>query len=276
MAIDADTLRKVPFFSTFEEGELAALSGAAVVARFPAGETILREGGTGGRLFIIEDGEVEASIADDDGRHVVLSRIGPGEFFGELSAFDGGATSATITAVSPVSAVLLKQETLVQLLLDRPRMAQEVIRALVRRVRHTDGLLRRRVARDANEVIDAKETFGNRVADRVASFGGSWRFIFIFLGILVAWTAFNSLILRGDAFDPYPYILLNLFLSMVAALQAPVIMMSQNRQDAKDRIRSELDYQVNLKAEFGVSQLLGKVDALEKAVDELRSNRPGR
>ena len=141
--------------------------------------------------------------------------------------------------------------------------------ALARRVRQTDVLLRRRV-RNANEVADEQETFGERVADGVARFGGSWRFIFAFAGILVVWVLLNTVALfwrkSGEPFDPYPFILLNLFLSMLAAIQAPVIMMSQNRQDTKDRIRSELDYNVNLKAELEIMQLHEKVEALR---DEL-------
>jgi uncharacterized membrane protein len=120
-------------------------------------------------------------------------------------------------------------------------------------------------------VIQERETFGNRIADKVASFGGSWTFICLFTVVLLAWVVVNSVLLGDTAFDVYPYILLNLFLSMLAAIQAPVIMMSQNRQDAKDRIRSELDYQVNLKAELEVSDLLRRVDAMQEALEEIRA-----
>jgi CRP/FNR family transcriptional regulator, cyclic AMP receptor protein len=149
-------------------------------------------------------------------------------------------------------------------------MAQDLMVAMVKRIRHTDGLLRRRVSRNPNEVIAEQETLGHRVADAVARFGGSWTFIFLFGAVLVGWVLLNTLLLRQRAFDVYPFILLNLFLSMLAAIQAPVIMMSQNRQDAKDRVRSELDYQVNLKAELEVSELLLKVRALEGAMAEVR------
>jgi CRP/FNR family cyclic AMP-dependent transcriptional regulator len=135
---------------------------------------------------------------------------------------------------------------------------------LVKRIRRTDGLLRHRVSRDPNEVIEERETFGNWVADKVARFGGSWMFIFLFAAVLVAWVIVNTVLLGKHAFDEYPFILLNLFLSMLAAIQAPVILMSQNRQDARDRIRSELDYQVNLKAELGVSELLRRVESMQE------------
>jgi uncharacterized membrane protein len=136
--------------------------------------------------------------------------------------------------------------------------------ALARRFRKTDELLRRRVP-NPNKVVEGQQTFGERVADNVARFGGSWSFIFFCGAVLLVWVAVNTILVRNvgkEAFDPYPFILLNLVLSMMGAIQAPVIMMSQNRQDANDRIRSELDYQVNLKAELEIMQLHEKFDRL--------------
>jgi uncharacterized membrane protein len=153
-------------------------------------------------------------------------------------------------------------------------MALDVMTALVRRIRHTDVLLRQRVSKNPNEVFEQQETFGERVADSVARFGGSWPFIFSFAGVLLAWVVLNTVALRDGAFDPFPFILLNLFLSMLAAIQAPIIMMSQNRQDAKDRIHGELDYQVNLKAEFGVSELLHRVSGIEEALTDIQKRLP--
>ncbi|PYQ23854.1 MAG: hypothetical protein DMF81_07385 [Acidobacteria bacterium] len=150
--------------------------------------------------------------------------------------------------------------------------------APARRFRKTDELLRRRMP-NPNKVVRQRETFGERVADSVAKFGGSWSFIFSFAGVLLSWIAVNAILLRNvgnGPFDPYPFILLNLFLSMLAAIQAPVIMMSQNRQDAKDRIRSELDYQVNLKAELEIMQLHEKFDRLQQELLEREAGRPGR
>ncbi len=147
-------------------------------------------------------------------------------------------------------------------------MAQDMMTALVKIIRHTDRLLRGRVTRNANEVLEEQETLGTRIADGVARFGGSWTFIFAFGGVLAVWVLVNTVVLlRRQPFDPYPFILLNLVLSMLAAIQAPVLMMSQNRQDAKDRVRGELDYQVNLKAEVGVSELLRRVASLEEKLD---------
>ncbi len=125
---------------------------------------------------------------------------------------------------------------------------------------------RLQVSRDTNRQFDAQLTVGQRAADKIAAFGGSWPFIFLFFGLLLGWVALNSLILTrwGRAFDPYPYILLNLFLSMLASLQAPVIMMSQNRQSIKDRLDAAHDYEVNLKAELEISALHEKLDSLRE------------
>ena len=171
---------------------------------------------------------------------------------------------SSATAVDEVEAYSLSREEFLGLLRRRADVALDVMAALARRFRKTDELLRRKVP-NPNEVADEQETFGDRVADGVARFGGSWAFIFSFAAILLSWVAINTILIMGkEAFDPYPFILLNLFLSMLAAIQAPVIMMSQNRQDARDRIRSELDYQVNLKAELEIMQLHDKFDRLRE------------
>ncbi len=118
------------------------------------------------------------------------------------------------------------------------------------------------VADDVNKEFARSLTFGERVADKVAEFGGSWRFIFLFFGMMFTWITFNSVYLLWHPFDPYPYILLNLMLSLLAAIQAPVIMMSQNRQAARDRLHSENDYKVNLKAELEIRAIGEKIDQL--------------
>jgi uncharacterized membrane protein len=139
-----------------------------------------------------------------------------------------------------------------------PASEQEVVQRFIARAH---------VSRDTTREFEGDRTFGQRVADRVARFGGSWTFILLFAGVLVAWVVLNSLVLarHGEAFDPYPYILLNLFLSMIAALQAPIIMMSQNRQAAKDRLEAAHDYEVNLKAELEILSLHEKLDQLREA-----------
>jgi len=137
-----------------------------------------------------------------------------------------------------------------------------------RRLRATDELLRTQVSRNPNLEEEERLTFGERIADKVAAFGGSWTFIILFGIILGVWVVLNTSLLFRPHFDPYPYILLNLFLSMIAAVQAPVIMMSQNRQASKDRLKSDLDYKVNLKAEMEVAHLHRKVDHIYERIED--------
>jgi uncharacterized membrane protein len=263
----------IPLFASMDDDERRALAAIMDEISFKAGQIIYRETELGGTLYILLSGEVEMSIQDDECKKVVIDLLKPGEFCGELSLLDGGNRSATVTTTLPTRTLVLKREHLVDLLMKRPHMAQDMMMWLVKRIRLTDGLLRRRVSRDPNEVIEEQETLGNRVADKVASFGGSWAFITLFGVVLLAWVVVNTILLGEQAFDAYPFILLNLFLSMLAAIQAPIIMMSQNRQDAKDRIRSELDYKVNLKAELEVTEVLRRMDSMQEALEALRTRR---
>jgi CRP/FNR family transcriptional regulator, cyclic AMP receptor protein len=271
MPADPRMLKTIPLFIGMDDDELAALAALMDEGQFKAGQVIFGAEQIGGNLYIIQAGQVELSIVDDDGEKVVLELMESGDFFGELSLLDGGNRSANAIATQRTDVLVLERHEFLDLLLSKPHMAQDVMVALAKRVRRTDNLLRRRVSRDPNEVIEERETIGERVADAVAKFGGSWKFIFSFAAVLCIWVLLNTLLPSSDQWDVYPFILLNLFLSMLAALQAPVIMMSQNRQDAKDRIRSELDYQVNLKAELGVTTLLHKADVLAETLDDIHA-----
>jgi len=156
-------------------------------------------------------------------------------------------------------------------------LAQQLLHAglgpLSERDRRVIARVARRVhtARNVNQVFEQNLSFGDKLADRVAAIGGSWSFIVGFCAFLVAWALLNALILAATAFDPYPFIFLNLLLSMLAALQAPIIMMSQNRQAAKDRLAAALDYEVNIKAESAIAELHDKVDRLAELVSGLAS-----
>jgi CRP/FNR family transcriptional regulator, cyclic AMP receptor protein len=268
MPADPDVLKSVPFFQTLDDDERSAVAALMHNERISASTTLFRENDPGGVLYIISRGRVELSVIGEDGKKVTVDVLEPGEFFGEVSLLDGGGRTATAMAREDVEVFRLEREPFLDLLRRRPDVALDVLAAFARRFRKTDELLRRRVP-NPNEVMEGSETFGERVADQVARFGGSWRFIGSFGAILVFWVLINTVLLlgrRSEPFDPYPFILLNLFLSMLAALQAPVIMMSQNRQDAKDRIRSELDYQVNLKAEAEIMHLHEKFDDLRREI----------
>ena len=269
MPAEPRMLKTIPLFIGMDDDELAAIANIMDEQHFRPGQIIFKAEQLGGTLYIIQAGQVELSIIDDDGEKLVLEVLESGDFFGELSLLDGGTRSATAASVQRTSTLVLNRHEFLDLMLQKPHMAQDVMVALAKRVRRTDNLLRRRVSRDPNEVIEEKETLGERVADAVAKFGGSWRFIFSFAAFLAIWVLLN--IFMPWRWDEYPFILLNLFLSMLAAIQAPVIMMTQNRQDTKDRIRSELDYQVNLKAELGVSTLLSKTELLTEMIDDVNA-----
>jgi uncharacterized membrane protein len=265
MPIDPKVLRHSTFLQLLDDDELTELAAHIDEAAFRAGQSVFEAGNAGGTMYVVLEGKVETFLIDEDGDRVVLAEVEPGEMFGELSLFDGDPRSASAVAVEATRTFMIDRDDLRRLFGKKPAAALDIMTVLSRRIRKTDQLLRQRVSRNANEVIEEKETLGDRVADGVARFGGSWTFIFSFGAILVVWVALNTVLLLGrpEPFDPYPFILLNLFLSMLAAIQAPVIMMSQNRQDTKDRVRSELDYQVNLKAELEIMQLHEKLERLE-------------
>jgi uncharacterized membrane protein len=260
MSTDAQLLADVSIFKLLDDDERAVLAQQIDRRHFTTGSTIFRDGDRGDALFVIRTGEVELWLYDEDKQRVVLNVAKEGDLFGELSLLDEEPRSASATAVTDTDVLVVDREDLRLLFSKKPEAALDVLSTLGQRLRQTDHLIRARAARNANEVIEERLTFGQRLADRIAAFGGSWNFITMFGVVLIGWMVINSIV--AQPFDPFPFILLNLVLSSLAALQAPVIMMSQNRADAKDRIRSELDYQVNLKAEMEIAALHEKVDAL--------------
>ena len=239
-------------------------------SHYEPGEVIFRQGDDGSSLFIIEEGAVDIAFGEGAG-NVVLATLFNGQYFGELSLFDGAPRSATATAAKHTHVIRLDREDLVDFVHKNPAAALRIIEEMGDRLRQTNELMSRQVSRNVLEEQEESLTFGQRIADRVAKFGGSWPFIIIFSIIMTVWMTIN--VARVANFDPYPFILLNLALSSVAALQAPIIMMSQNRQSSKDKLLAENDYQVNLKAEMeiaallrGQSELLARLAVVERSV----------
>jgi predicted metalloprotease with PDZ domain/uncharacterized membrane protein len=259
MPANAALLHDIPLFQPMDDNERSAIAALMDEASFAAGQQLFHERDQGGVCYVVRSGRVELSVTDENGEKLVVDVLEPGELCGELSLLDGGNRSTTAVALTSLEVLVLQRAPLIGYLRKQPDAALDLLAALSRRIRRADALIRQRV-QDPNEVIEAKATLGERVADAVASFGGSWRFIFMFLLGMAIWVGVN--VVTGARFDPYPFILLNLILSMLAALQAPVIMMSQNRQDAKDRIRSEADFRVNVKAEVEIAELHEKLDRL--------------
>lgn len=262
-------LTRVPIFRHLTEDETAKLEAGMQERDYAEGEAIFKQGDTADALYIVKLGEIEIFMRNENGE-VILATLGPGNFFGELGVLDNAPRSASARVCKTSTLYTLPRKVLLQFLQNNPAASLRILSVVTSRLRHADEQMTRLVTRNVNELLDAKLTFGERVADRVASFGGSWTFIIIFGSTLLMWMAINSLYFLWHPFDPFPFIFLNLMLSCLAAVQAPLIMMSQNRQSATDRLRAELDFQVNLKAEIAIQQLHRKIDELrEYQVKEL-------
>jgi len=266
MSATPQMLAEVPLFSLMDDQERTALAEILEMQSFTKGATIFEVGDAGDALYVVRSGSVQVYVESTDGKKIIVGDNGPGEIFGEISLLDGGARTATAVATEDTELLELERSDLEQLIRRYPHTAMDLLGVMGTRLRATDELLRTQVSRNVNVEEEDRLTFGQRIADKVASFGGSWTFIITFGVILLFWVFLNTAILAARAFDPYPYILLNLFLSMLAALQAPVIMMSQNRQAHKDRLKADLDYEINLKAELEVAQLHNKVDKVYEAM----------
>jgi uncharacterized membrane protein len=261
-------LKDIPLFSLLDEDELAILAAQVEVKKFAARQRIYKIGDIGKNAFVVMSGNVHVSTVDSDHQEVLLHQVGHGEFFGFASMLEETPHQTNAMAMTEVECVEIDRNDISVLLQKKPMAGMDLLTVIGRQFHATQELVRLRASRNANELIDEEETFGERIADKVAQFGGSWTFIITFGVVLSAYTAIN-VYLRGKAWDPYPFILLNLFLSMLAAIQAPVIMMSQNRQDSKDRVRSELDYEVNLRAETEIQAVSSRLHLLTDKIGDL-------
>ena len=248
-----ELLSNIPLFESLTDDDVDALAQRLETVEYNEGDSVFCQGDEGSALFIVEDGAVEISYGEGKAKFV-LATLFPGKYFGELSLFDGAPRSATATAIKRSRLIRLDRDELVEFVNSTPAAALRIIGEMSERLRQTNELMSRQVSRNVLEEAEERLTFGQRIADKVASFGGSWPFIIIFGAVMTVWMSVN--IIQVAHFDPYPFILLNLALSTVAAIQAPIIMMSQNRQASKDKLLAENDYQVNLKAEMEIEAML--------------------
>ena len=277
MPCSPDILRQVPLFALLDDEETAVLAAQVEVKTFTPRQRIYKIGDLGERAYILVSGSVRVTTVDEDHQEVLVDQPAQGEFFGFASMLEQTPHQTTATAQEETVCIEVDRHDILILLERKPHAGMDMLTVLGRQFHASQKLVRVRAARNPNEVIEEEETFGERIADTVASFGGSWTFIITFAIVLITYASTNIL-LRGRAWDPYPFILLNLFLSMLAAIQAPVIMMSQNRQDKKDRLRGELDYDVNRRAESEIQGLARKMnllgDKIEDVEDFLRKKLP--
>jgi uncharacterized membrane protein len=258
-------LREVPLFSEMDEQEVAEIRALMAEMKFKAGQVIIREGDMGELFYVLTEGHAHVLIQDAGGQEVVLYEVSPGGFFGELSMLTKEPRSARVKAVESVTTLALERDEFFNFLRKRPSAAIDVLIELGGRLHENDMILRRMVSRNVNEVDQERLTLGQKIADLVADTMGSWRFIIFQSTLLALWITLN-VTAWVNHWDPYPFILLNLMLSFQAAYAAPFIMMSQNRQAAKDRLSAEIDHQVNAKAELEVGLILKRIDDLDKQV----------
>ena len=269
--VDPDIFNEVPIFALLDSDERLVLAQQVDARQFAAGETIFKTGDPGGHAFLVQRGRVHITLTDLADEVVLVDVVQAGGLCGMSSLLAGTAHLTTAVAIEETQAIQIDREDIAALLQKKPLAGLDMMTMIEKQLRATHELMRARVARNPNDEFEATETLGGRIADVVARFGGSWTFVISFSVFLIIYVAIN--VALNQPWDPYPFILLNLFLSMLAAMQAPVIMMSQNRQDAKDRVRSELDYRVNLKAEVEITELLHRLARLESHVIERQRER---
>ena len=268
MACKPEILKGIPLFALLDEDETAVLASQVELRHFAAREPIYKRASPGGQAYVMISGKVRVSTIDEDQQEVVIDEPAMGQFFGFASMLEQIPHQTSALALEATSCLEVSRDDIAILLQRKPLAGMDLLTTLSRQFHASQQLVRLRATRNPNEVIDAEMTFGERIADSVASFGGSWAFIILFGATLIVYTLIN-IFLDKKAWDPYPFILLNLFLSMLAAIQAPVIMMSQNRQDTKDRLRGELDFDVNRRAESEIQALTRKLNLLDEKVDDV-------
>ena len=267
MTCKPELLKSVPLFSLLDDEETAVLASQVDVKTFSARERIYKAGEPG-MAYVMVSGRVRVTTVDEDHQEVVVDEPGHGEFFGFASMLEQTPHQTSASALEESTCLEISRDDISTLLQRKPQAGMDLLTTLGHQYHAAHQLVRLRATRNPNEIIEKEMTRGERIADAVASFGGSWTFIITFAIVLTVYTVAN-IILRGKAWDPYPFILLNLFLSMLAAIQAPVIMMSQNRQDTKDRLRGELDFDVNRRAESEIQGLSRKLNLLDERIDDL-------
>lgn len=268
MTCTPEMLKRVPLFSLLDDDEAAVLAAQVELKTFAPRERIYKIGQIDGKAYVLLSGCVRVTTVDEDHQDVVVNQPKPGDFFGFASMLDQTAHQTSSIALEETTCIEFERNDISVLLQRKPLAGMDLLTVLGRQFHATQQLVRLRAARNPNEVIEKEATFGENIADSVAKFGGSWSFIITFGILLLLYTSLN-VYLASSAWDPYPFILLNLFLSMLAALQAPVIMMSQNRQDMKDRVRSELDFDVNRRAESEIQGLAEKLTLLSDKLGDI-------
>ena len=264
MRAEADLLKEVPLFHLLDEHERAELAAQLDVVQFSTGEIIYNYGDPGDAIYVVSEGEVELFFKNDTGERIVLEIATRGDFFGELSLLDSGTRSASVSVTKDTTALRLDRGDLEKFLRLRPEAAMDLLGAMGRRHRETVERLRHTATRNVNEEHSDNRTTVQKTADWIAEFSGSIPFLLIHVGLFTLWLGLNHF--PSIAFDPYPYGLLTMAVSLEAIFLSVFVLLSQNRQAAKDRVHADIEYDINLKAELEVAHLHEKVDRLTSDV----------
>ena len=268
MPCNPEVLKHVPLFASLDTEETEVLAGQVQLRQFAPRQRIYKIGDPGGQAYVMVTGRVRVTTVDEDHQEVVVDEPSHGEFFGFASMLEETPHQTSATALEATDCLEIRRSAIETLLQRKPLAGMNMLAVLGKQFHASQQLVRIRAMRNANEIIEERATFAERVADKVVTMGGSWTFIMSFALSAAIYSAVNVWLGRR-AWDPYPFILLNLILSLLAAIQAPLIMMSQNRQDRKDRVRNELDYAVNRRAESEIQGLAQKLNLLGEQMGDV-------
>ena len=268
--MNVETLLHVPLFESLDTEAGHELCELLESLDYKEGAVVFRAGDAGNAMYLIEQGKVRIYVRAKDGQEVTLTELDRGDFFGEMALLDGKARSADARVAEDARLAVLSRDHFLSFVRSNPDVGLGMLTALANRLRHTDELLRQTATRNVNVEDAAHLTLADRAADIIAEFGGSWKFILIAVFLFNVWVWINLWLswIGKIGFDPYPFLLLSTAINMLSVLQAPIILMSQNRQSHKDRLRAEIDYQVNLKNELALNEILERLRALEREYRE--------
>jgi len=262
MPCEPDFLANIKMFELLNEDDRIALAGVVDDLKVPAGHTLFQAGDPGDSLFIVRVGQVELFIKDTAGQKIVLTTAESGDMFGELAMLDSGARTATALALNDSELLVLDRDDLMLLFQRKPEAALHMLASLSGLTRKADELLRTRVSRNVNEEMEVHSTALQKVADWIAWFSGSVAFLMLNGAWFVIWITLNTIVLGGRSFDPFPFGLLTMIVSLEAIFLSCFVLVSQNRQAEKDRVRADIEYEVNIKAELEIAHLHEKTDRM--------------
>jgi uncharacterized membrane protein len=269
MTTHADMLAEVPFFALLDDQERATLAERLDVVTVPAGQILYNAGDPGDSIYVVRSGAVEIFFKNDTGDRILLETARAGDFFGETSLMDGGPRTASAIVVSDLEALFVDRGDLDEFFRLRPAAALHLLAASGRRVREITTLLRHTASRNINEATIDQRTSVMKVADWISEFSGSLPFLFIHCGIFFVWVSLNVGPLKETSiggWDPFPFGLLTMVVSLEAIILSVFVLLSQNRQVARERVRNDVEYEINLKAELEIAHMHEKVDHMHAEI----------